>query len=1406
MAEDDLNRAVVNAAGELRLDQQLVQRISVTDSGPVITGALLEGLPGPCDPVREPDVVDPIDVNCSNSPSTRSFELYNNTTADYQSPDGSGRRYTVWSKTVRAVRNAPFRVFFDFNHPELNGAGVSIIQSGAEPFALRDDDIFGPPGGEEEAQVYGVDGIVHALTNTQDGKYVYAGGAFSRAGYVEASRIVRWNTLKSTWESVGGNLPDTVRSLVAIEDNSNWKVYAGGSFGVRVYTESTGTWESLITLDSGSVLTMDHSDDGTKLFFGGDFVRGTSTGIAQYNLDTGTVINIGSVSGGAALVNDIAVYLNNIMVVGSFTSIGGVSTSEGVATSALSSISWTDRSGIPGFSTGWEATCVTWDNAFVVGGISKETSEQNSKYSVGGTGSFGKSVAVGDNRIVVGDEADADVAGNAGAAYIYELDGTQLAKITASDGAAGDQFGSSVAVGSGRIVIGARSDDDKARQAGSAYIYDLNGNLVKKIIADDGDTREFFGWSVAVGDNRIAIGAYHDGDKGFRSGSAYIYDLNGNLVKKIIPDDGTALDSFGGSVAVGSGRIVVGSIGDDDKGRSSGSAYIYDLNGNLVKKITASDGAALDYFGNSVAIGDGRIVVGAPLDNDDGSASGSAYIFDLAGNELAKITASDAAANDTFGTSIAVENDRIVVGAPATFSNSVSGSAYIFDLSGNQLAKITANDGADGDRFGISVAVDDNKVVVGAPVSAAYIFDTNGNQLDKITGDPDITDAETGFLATFSTSAETWSTPGNGPGGDAYTEAAIANARINALVPTNRGVWIGGDFSQLGIVTNNQNNLVALFDTSENRIEASITAGLAGPSVKALTYIENTNSDIPLVFGGEINSVGVPPKPAKNIVYRKSTVKGSSIINRFESAPPELPPADQEELAQVFAGWFEDPATRRLRDTRSDGITLTTSGGQIGRFGVDPISADLGTLSRPVLQLFDIDEQTLLETDFFVGLDDPAQLSGQNLIPVYSNQDELRTRGYGYIQTTVNCAQGEYVTVFVVADTAVQKPEASDAAKIWQIVLDYEKAAQGAGSNVTPCDPENENAPSRAYQQGAVVNEWVGGSQYGYFGQTQRSGETVGAVGSGLELTAAQPNERFVDNIYYPYEAPPVNYIEGIIRGLNSSFGSSLAQGYFREGSRWAGATGVIANVKQAPRYIRALDGVFSMPSGSRTVEIKGYFRAPTTGNYEFFGSASDGMWMWISSDGVGNKQRAGVDDLGNRWNGTTEQPMEGGEFFVQDGFSTGEGRNYGRNNYILRVGPRTANISGLQSNGIRVYLKEGSYYFVRILSGIAFQQGFFQIEYQIGSGGGNVIRNNLVFSGRTCATDSPSTYQDPVGSGVGGDGGGSVITGPGPGGGFGGGGGGPVIDLFGPGTPLPWWWGTTPTDPRSGPDRFTNN
>ena len=158
-------------------------------------------------------------------------------------------------------------------------------------------------------------------------------------------------------------------------------------------------------------------------------------------------------------------------------------------------------------------------------------------------------------------------------------------------------------------------------------VQEIDTTVVNKILASDGANNGKFGCSVDISDTKIVVGAFGDNDKGDFSGSVYIYDLDGSNEIKLTASDGAEGDNFGNSVAISSTNIVVGAMYDDDKGSASGSVYVYDLDGSNEIKLTASDGAADDYFGYSVAVSSTKIVVGASGDDDKESGSGSVYIF-----------------------------------------------------------------------------------------------------------------------------------------------------------------------------------------------------------------------------------------------------------------------------------------------------------------------------------------------------------------------------------------------------------------------------------------------------------------------------------------------------------------------------------------------------------------------------------------------------------------------------------------------------------------------------------------------------------------------------------------------------------------------------------------------------------
>src|SRR5690606_32093664 len=246
----------------------------------------------------------------------------------------------------------------------------------------------------------------------------------------------------------------------------------------------------------------------------------------------------------------------------------------------------------------------------------------------------------------------------------------QESQLLASDGAADDYFGISVSLSGNRALIGAPYDDNNGIKSGSAYVFELqSGSWVEtaKLTANDGAAMDNFGWSVSLSGNRALIGARLDDDHGVNSGSAYVFELQsgswGETVK-LTAADGATGDNFGLSVSLFGDRALIGSIGDNDNGSDSGSAYVFELQaGNWAEftKLVASDGAAGDYFGVSVSLSGDRASIGAWGDDDHGSKSGSAYVFDLNGvtwTETAKLTADDGAADDRFGLSVSLSGNR----------------------------------------------------------------------------------------------------------------------------------------------------------------------------------------------------------------------------------------------------------------------------------------------------------------------------------------------------------------------------------------------------------------------------------------------------------------------------------------------------------------------------------------------------------------------------------------------------------------------------------------------------------------------------------------------------------------------------------------------------------------------------
>ncbi|MDI1428149.1 FG-GAP repeat protein [Polyangium sorediatum] len=355
---------------------------------------------------------------------------------------------------------------------------------------------------------------------------------------------------------------------------------------------------------------------------------------------------------------------------------------------------------------------------------------------------FGVSIAIDGDIAIVGAHADDGIAENAGTAQVFvQKDGVWVPeqKLVASDAEATDGFGYAVAISGDIAIVGAPNETDQAENAGAAYIFVREGGVWKeqqKLVSPTPELIGSFGTSVAISGNLALVGASREDGLGFDSGAAYIFvrDASGKmwgLQKKLLPADGTP-SHFGSSVALSENAAVVGAPRDNaGMPVSVGAAYVFDRSEGawpLEQRLVADDAAEQDYFGLSVAISGDTVLVGAAGDDDVAEDGGAAYVFsrvDKVWGAQQKLVPSEAEKFGRFGMTTSVSGDVALVGTYLSGPNVTgAGSAYVFVRESDAWAqdrRLLAADGADGDFFGLAVAVSEGTAVIGAP------GDDNGN-------------------------------------------------------------------------------------------------------------------------------------------------------------------------------------------------------------------------------------------------------------------------------------------------------------------------------------------------------------------------------------------------------------------------------------------------------------------------------------------------------------------------------------------------------------------------------------------------------------------------------------------------------------------------------------------------------
>ncbi len=359
---------------------------------------------------------------------------------------------------------------------------------------------------------------------------------------------------------------------------------------------------------------------------------------------------------------------------------------------------------------------------------------------------FGAAVAASRDVVVVGSPSD-----GAGSAYVYERDTAlydswrMVKKLLPVGPIEAKAFGHAVAIRGNTILVGAPAEREGAQVPGSIYVFgrDVGGpnnwGMVRRILPADPSNGQRFGSSLALEGDTLVVGSEQDDDKGIGSGSVYVLERNlggadawGQVIK-LLAFDGLAGDKFGVGLALSGDTLVVGAGGDDDAFIDSGSAHVFarNLGGvsawGLVKKLLPTNGAEQGQFGRSVSISGDVIVVGAPLDDNRGSGSGSASVFgrnvggvDIWGLVL-ELAASDGAPDDQFGSSVAIQGSTLLIGAPRQDDRGPNaGAVYQFAPGPGgtpawvQVNKLVPKQKSVVRDYGLPVSLFDGTVAVGA--------------------------------------------------------------------------------------------------------------------------------------------------------------------------------------------------------------------------------------------------------------------------------------------------------------------------------------------------------------------------------------------------------------------------------------------------------------------------------------------------------------------------------------------------------------------------------------------------------------------------------------------------------------------------------------------------------------------
>ena len=583
---------------------------------------------------------------------------------------------------------------------------------------------------------------------------------------------------------------------------------------------------------------------------------------------------------------------------------------------------------------------------------------------------FAGGLALEGNRLVVGAPqfyANFAVLGE-GRVFIYDLagatPGTPVLTLSNPGPNSNDKFGTSVAVSGNLVAVGTPGDDTGASDAGSVYIFDLSSGTptVPVLTLNHTAANSDFGFSVAISGTRLIVGAYNDDTGAANTGRAFVYDLASGTptvpvatLNNPTPSGG---ENFGWSVAIDGTQAVVGAHAALNAAQSLnvGAAYVYNLASATPTTPTytlyAPNPADNDFFGRSVTIGGGHIVVGANLVNDGATDTGKTFLYDLASatptTPLASLSQTSPAAIDQFGTAVGISGQRILATAPySDLSGRDQGAIFVFEppsnnanLSGLALsagtlspafASSTTTYNADLPFGTTSITVTPTSADAHASITVNGNAVTSGNASGSITVSVGSTPITIALTAEDETTTKTYTVNANVPGSGTIAFSSPVYSVLSGASGTMADILINRSGSTAGTVsctlsstdgtatapahyTAQSSTAVSLTNgVNQTHVMIPVAAGAATTTARAFTItLDNISNGATLGSPSSATVVILPPGAATDLVKPVTTITAPAISATIVDTVPVVisgTVTDNVAVARVQVSFNNSPYT-----------------------------------------------------------------------------------------------------------------------------------------------------------------------------------------------------------------------------------------------------------------------------------------------------------------------------------------------------------------------------------------------------------------------------------------------------------------------------------------------------------------